>query len=459
MSDLQDLLGIIGGAGNAAGVQGDGPGGLNAMQRMALPAQQQGAYGQQTALAQLAQDPNFQGMAPADQQAKLLQATGDPAVAQKVSALSQLAKMNTGNPQQFINQGVQNGNIEPKDALTALANPMLQTGSSGPAQPNTPGAPTAPNGAGTAPQQSAVGGLNPEGPDDQRNYAFLATVPPAFQGIIKGISEGDEHAGAIARGNPNATYILNAAYKFDPTLTQPGAGPDSRIKTNVAFGAGGQQGLTRAAINTAIQHTAQLAAATYDLHNNQGPIGNKIGNLWNQEVKGQDAGSNFDSVADRLAPELAKVSAGNGVAADNEIKRQRDGLQKNGSPQQQYGALSNIMELVANKSKELGNTYQSTMGRPIKMITPENQQHLNDIQRLADLGKQGKQRGLEAQQIVQRLHNVETPAPTPNLPDAPSAAQQNQQTPKFTEGQLVTNNRTGQKAVIKNGIPVPIGGQ
>lgn len=418
MSDLQDLLGIIGSIGNSAGIKGDGPTGLNAIQRASLPTEQQ-------------------------------------------SALAQLnARGNTdfSNPQQAIQQMYKSGNVTGQDALTALANPMLQVnGTQPPVSPsgNINIAPPQPNAALQSP--SYPGGLGSEGPDDKRNYQFLATMPPIYRGLIKGISEGDEHAGMMARANPNAAFIMNAAYQFDPTLTQPGAGPDSRVKTNVAFGAGGPQGLTRSAINTTIQHTAQLAAATNDMNNNQNPIGNTIGNWWNQEYKGKDAGSNFDSIADRLAPELAKVSSGTGAASEGETNKQRSGLQKNGSPEQQYGALSNIMELVANKSKELGNTYKSTMGRDIPMITPENQQHLADIQRLAELGKVGKSKGLEAQQIVQRLRAVETPQATPDASggNAPTSPQQSQ----FKEGQSLKDPKTGQRYIVKNGVPVPREGQ
>lgn len=441
--------------------------GLNALQRLSMSQGAGGvenvlAYQKQQALSQLASDPDFQQMQPADQQAAIVKITGDPQTAEKVSALSQLAKMDTSNPQAFIKQGVQSGNIAPNDALTALANPMLQTGGIAPqSQPTSSADAVAPTSASAAPQNvpQYPGGLGPEGPDDKRNYQFLSTVPPVYRGIVKGLSEGDEHAGMMARANPNSSYILNSAYQFDHTLTQPGAGPDSRVKTNVAFGAGGTQGLTKAAINTSIQHASQLAAATWDMQNKQNPVKNTIGNWWNQHINGQDAGSNFDAIADRLAPELAKVSSGTGAAAEGEINKQRDGLQKNGSPTQQYGALSNIMELVGNKSKELGNTFQQSMGRSIQMITPENQRHLADIQRLTQLAKEGKQNGQEAVQIIGRLRSVETPQATQNIVTPAVAAALPKAVPAFQEGQQVRNKKTGQMAVIKNGAPVPVAGQ
>ena len=368
-------------------------------------------------------------MKPQDAILAYAQATGD----ENAMAKGALAKLSGSipwqNPSQAIPQAMGGGLMSPTEGYTALANPMLQMGGMGQPQGNPQPAPQgqpAPNGQPQQPQYP--GGLGPDGPDDKRNYNFLATMPPSFRGLIKGISEGDEHAGMVARANPQAAIIMNGAYQFDPSLSQPGAGPDSRVKANVAFGAGGKEGLTRAAINTAIQHTSQLAATTADLHNQQSPMWNAIGNYANQKVTGDNTPTNFDAVADRLAPELAKVSSGTGVAAEGEIKTQRDGLQKNGSPEQQYGAYSNIMDLVGNKAKELGNTYKSTMGRSIPMISPENQQHLVDIKRMAQLAKEGKENGLEATQILQRLRNVQSP----DAQDAAPTAQAQPSRPPLT---------------------------
>jgi hypothetical protein len=420
MTVADNILGLLGNVGNAMGIQGDNPQGFNALQRIAAAdpsVQQSGTTNVQSNLAALAQNPQFQALAPADQIATIGRLTGDPKAIAQSTQMGALAKLNTGNP----NVNTVMPFMQPNDAVNALANPMLQTGSSVPQPIPNP----APNGAGgwqPPPPVIYPGGLGPENADDKRNYNFLQSVPPVYRGIVKGISEGDEHAGMIARASPQSAYILNAAYQFDPTLTQPGAGPDARQKTNVEFSGGGKQGITRAAINTSIQHASQLAAATHDLNNTQSPMWNWAGNATNQNVLGTDAGSNFDAIADRLAPELAKVSSGTGAASEGETQKQREGFQKNGSPEQQYGALSNIMELVSNKSKELGNNYKQSMGRSIPMISVENQQHLADIQRLTALAKQGKQNGAEAIGIVSRLRQVESPPATPDATQTANAA-------------------------------------
>ena len=67
MSAFSNMMTGFGSLANSAGVTGDGPGGLNAMQRAGMTADQNIAYSMRTAMQQLAQSPEFMKATPAEQ--------------------------------------------------------------------------------------------------------------------------------------------------------------------------------------------------------------------------------------------------------------------------------------------------------------------------------------------------------------------------------------------------------
>lgn len=98
MSAFTNMLAAIGGIGNAAGVQGDGPGGLNALQRAALSPEETDSYNQQSALAQLAKNQSYLNGTDADQAKMIAGVTGTLANTQNAGALAQINNTSLKDP-------------------------------------------------------------------------------------------------------------------------------------------------------------------------------------------------------------------------------------------------------------------------------------------------------------------------------------------------------------------------
>jgi hypothetical protein len=420
MSAFDNILGAIGGIGNAAGVQGSGPGGLNMLQRAALTPQQSATYTQQSALSQLATDPNFQGLAPADQQAQVLKITGDPAVAQKVSALSQLAKINMNNPRQAIQQGVQTGNLPVETGINTSMNPMMMMGQ--PSQPsitasNLPPIPgTSPQGQATSPS-SPPNGTQPVSPDDKRDYKYLASLPPAMQGLVKGISEGDEQALNLASRSPMAIPLMSAVTQFDPSYSATNF--TARNDMAQSIGKGKIYDFNNAA-NKAVQHSAQLLVAHNEQGNTDYPAVNAVTNLVDRGGGGSGQ-TNFNSVKSTFVPEMAKFTSGVGGSSDADRKELNDNFTPNMSDQQLTGALAKKVGMGVDAVNSTEQNIRNVMGHTIPILTPENRSLAGDIQNYSSLVGSGKKESPEAQAVYSRIKNAASTVPQAAAPSQPSA--------------------------------------
>lgn len=279
-------------------------------------------------------------------------------------------------------------------------------------QPNASQQPTQP---GQAPVQDPSI-LQPENPDDKRNYQFLNTqVPPQYRSLVRQISNGDESVGNADSLRQNG--LLPLAAQFDPSLNKTDF--NTRQATAKDIAGGGKSGQALTAGNTAVKHLAQVALAGLDLHNSNNIASNWLGNMYGKAT-GQEPLTNYDSTVQTVAPELAKAAASGGDTTDADRNAQRDAFGGSMSPTQLLGSVANKADLIQSKAEEIGNTYEKNMGgRITQTITPDNQKILLDLRNLHELAKQDKLDTPDAKAIVKRLRG----AVGQDMGSAPSATQ------------------------------------
>lgn len=341
-------------------------------------------------------------------------------------ALAQNRQQGITNPQQNMNTLAQYLPQYTEKAATIQAqNPLLGFGGtnspsstynptvSGPKDPNADASlpwSTQNTGQTANPQPAQV--YSPESPDDKRNYQFLSTLPLPIQGLVKGLSDGDENSGAQAFKSPMSLALQAYAKQFDPSFSQTAF--TARNKTATDFASGGKSGQAGTAINTGTHHLAQVVLAGLGLNNDHGTLAGNFIKNWISRQKGDDAVTNFDSTVNTVAPELAKAAAGGGDTDVASREAQKTDFSHNNSPEQLLGAAAGKVQLLQGKADELGNTYKTNMGHGKQIITPENIQTQKDIVALHGLAKSGKLYNVnesngfngftnEAQPIIDRL--------------------------------------------------------
>lgn len=374
------------------------------------------------------------------------------------SALAQLAQMRqqgVTNPQQILSSlaTVDPQYLQPAADLQAK-NPLASAFASfqNPAQgaPNSSAPSTqSPN---QPPQQDPYA-IQPEGPDDKRNYDFLNTkVPPQYRALIRQISNGDESVGNADSLRSNGMLAL--ATMFDPSLSKT----DFAIRQATAKDSapGGKSGQAVTSANTAVKHLAQVALAGLDLHNGDNQLKNYLGNKISAWA-GNDPTTNLQSVVDTVAPELAKAAASGGDTTESDRNSQKESFGIAQSPEQLLGAVAGKADLINSKMEEVGNSYKTAMGgRQRQTITADNKKILDDLKSLHQFAKDGKLKFAKdgnlddpkAQAIVERLRGA--------VSEDKGATQSPAQAPSISEGATATNPQTGAKVVFKGGKWQPL---
>lgn len=419
MSSLGNLLAITGGLIDQASPNGQ-QGYLSRVAREADPRLDLEAAQTQGAQAQTAQQ----------QQQNQVQRS-------VLTKLGQLKQQGVSNPGQILSALSQ---IDPqyaeKSASLQAQNPLAAALSTM-SQPAT----------GSSPSQPDVSSLQPESPDDKRNYDFLNTkVPAQYRSLIRQISNGDESVGNADSIRSNG--LLALASQFDPSLNKTDF--TARQATAKDASSGGKTGQAVTSINTATKHLAQVALAGIDLNNTSYPIVNWAKNAAAKAV-GDNPLTSLDSTVQTVAPELAKAAASGGETTQADRDAQAASFGGNLSPKQLLSNVAGKVGLMQSKAEEIANTYKANMGRSRDFINPDNKQTLQDLKDLADYANKDSLDDPQAKKIIDRLRSVtgqsvqSAPQNTP-----PNASQTG--TPDGT----VIQNAQGQKMIRKGGKWSPL---
>jgi hypothetical protein len=477
IADLSALGGLAGSAANALGFQGSGPGNLNALQRMAMSPEQQTAYAKASALADASQDPNVQQMQPADQMDHAIKLTGDPTMAGNFVAAMNRGKLQPGN--NFLTQGVQSGNIEPKDALTYLANPNVNTQAgfallnNGQANKQTPSSqsenqsPSSQNGppqSALASSQSSPSGIN------WNIIKNLKVTDPIAGSIAESMVLGTENP-ETGRGENDPKYVLGlqAANQADPSLKGNFLNR-AAMRKNITSGPLYQ---TAVNLNTVGGHLYDLndAADRLPATNTGGTFTNGVKNdlnTWFSSGPAAQGIANYNQIAGRSSEEIAKLYGG-GTSTDTSRASAADAFSANKAPKIIKSNAQDAVGMAMSKADATQHEYDQGMGNAAtaKILSPQTEALFKDIQ--------GKPLTLTEQQWVNQ-HRAESklplkswgkaqtanqPVPLNASPQQTKAATQpsSASTSKYQEGQIVRSKSDPTKfAKIVNGIPTPLTG-
>jgi len=187
---------------------------------------------------------------------------------------------------------------------------------------------------------------------------FLATIPAQWRRTVKTLARYDADPTKVAsmRGGMRETLMhwilqVNPGYKADEFAV--------RAPTRKAFTIG-PQGQTLNALNTAIGHLDQFSGLADELKNFAFTPGNKV---WNElaSMFGAAAVSNFDTLKDALAGEVAKTMSG-GQATVSGMQEQRALMNAYKSPAQLAGYVKTLIPVMGSKLSNLNYQYHQAMG-------------------------------------------------------------------------------------------------
>lgn len=231
---------------------------------------------------------------------------------------------------------------------------------------NAPG--VSPTAVATAPTTSGAATQDTAAP--QRNDAYLSQLDPAYAAQVKAYADGRmQFPAGFALKSPYFQGMLRDVGTYDPTFDA--VNYNARSKTRSSFTAG-QDANNVTAINTALQHAGTVSDAFDQLGNTSMPAVNYFKNKL-AGAFGSSAPSNAAEAVSALAAEARKVFATTGGGSLQELKDWEQNFPKNGSPEQQKGALKEFVGLMDGRLDALASKYNQGMGtseQGIDLINP-----------------------------------------------------------------------------------------
>lgn len=175
------------------------------------------------------------------------------------------------------------------------------------------------------------------------------------------------YSGVSMRSGPGAA-IMAEVNRRDPTYdTSQYPAKAAALKSLTS----GKDGQTLDQVNTAVQHLSQLKGLLAALNTGQVNVINQARQAF-QAATGNSAPTDARVVANMAAGEVNKVvTGGPGAEGDRDISRAA--TQLTGSPEQQQGAMDNIIGLMAGRLNSVGNRFkQAKLGPQFdNMLLPE----------------------------------------------------------------------------------------
>jgi hypothetical protein len=238
------------------------------------------------------------------------------------------------------------GAAQPGQPTLQQAAQLVADGQAGPtAQAGAQPPPQAPT-----PAPDAAGG---------RDEAFLSTLPPQMQALVKGIADYKLPLNQVTsiRGNIRS-MVAAAVAKYDPSVDLTNYANHQRMK--IAFGSG-TQGQALASINAALEHLGQLQDAYGQIGNTNQPWLNRISNAFKEQT-GQANSSGFDTIKQGVATEIAKALRGSGAMSESEKDEWLAKFDRNMSPDQFKASIQSALGLLAARSGNFNEQYQTNVG-------------------------------------------------------------------------------------------------
>ncbi len=210
----------------------------------------------------------------------------------------------------------------------------------------------------------------PAGDFTKTGEDFLKTIPVQWRNTVKKIAAYEEDPTKVASmrgGNREmlAQWVnqVNPGYKADEFA--------NRKPTRERFTTG-TQGQQINAINTAIGHIDQLTGLADKLGNSSFIPANELMNFA-KTMTGGTAVTNFDTLKDALAGEVASVLSKSGSATVSGIKAAEEKIKASKSPSQLAGYVETLIPVLGSKLSSLDYQYHQAMGPddPFSALSPD----------------------------------------------------------------------------------------
>lgn len=238
------------------------------------------------------------------------------------------------------------------------------------------------------PSVSMSGNGNPSAQDQA---AFLAQLPQDVASLVKGVANYTLNPTSLPTRNYaggsglTQQQILSLVAQYDPTYDSKQYATRAAMQKNVTSGAYSQ---VINSANTLVQHLADLKTAADQLDAVDAPhFGDSSIPLINSGVNaiksafGDPATNNFNTEADAIASEAAKIYKGTGSSSESEITAWKNSISASASPAQKQAAIQTIISLMAGKLSTISQQYNSVMGKPgnFSMLTPQSAKVLQSL--------------------------------------------------------------------------------
>jgi hypothetical protein len=217
------------------------------------------------------------------------------------------------------------------------------------------------------------------GERDEDYLNAIAAKDPGAAGTIKALADGRlPFPAGFALKSPYWQGMLNSVAQYDPSFDAVNYNARSQTRTKFTSGKEGQMVNN---LNTAIGHVQELEAAADALHNRSFTPWNWLANKV-ENVFGNDAQTNFDTVVHRVAPELVAAYRGSG-GAEADIQNNMKDFSSSASPAQLHGAIAETAKLLESKVRALQDQYNQGMGvteHGLTLLRPDARAALDRLQ-------------------------------------------------------------------------------
>lgn len=207
-------------------------------------------------------------------------------------------------------------------------------------------------------RMAMMGGGAVGGDSTKTGEEYLATVPPAERGLVKGIAEGRMNPSTLSTRGGQRERVMSMVMQYKPDYDQQEYGVTGKTERDFATG---KQGNSVRAFNVALEHLDTLKGLGEALDNGNVQVINKIANTWKTET-GSPGPTNFNGAKQLVADEVVKaiVGSGGGVADREEAAKT---IAAASSPRQLSGIIKTYQQLFDGQLKGLEKQYESGTGK------------------------------------------------------------------------------------------------
>ena len=256
---------------------------------------------------------------------------------------------------------------------------------------------------------------------------FLSTLSANDANQVKALADGRmAFPSGIALTKPYWQEKLQEVGQYDPSFDAVNYNTRAATRKWITSGKGAD---TATALNTAMGH-ASVLSDDFDKLNNFGGAATALNAPinWIEKQAGDPRQTNTQEALQALGSEARRVFAASGGGNLTELEQWEKSFPVNGSPEQQKGALQQLVGLFDSRINALGEQYSKGMGKTtdgLSLLSPEAQQSYAKL-----TGRAPSQQSYD-----QTGKPTGNPAPAPQVPPAPAdasqrAAGQIYQTPK-----------------------------